>query len=86
MPAEVRRQINPDRDAEHLARAKRRHDQAHDPAAHGHRENVRDDSKTGGTDHAAEEPGHDARGQERRVGRRQAAQERAEEEAGVKEQ
>ena len=85
MPSEVVGQEQPHRNAHHLAGGEGTLHRAHHAPAHVQREEVGDDGKGDGTDHPSEEAGEDARRQQQVVVGSQAAQERAHQEARVKE-
>ncbi len=85
VPAPQVREIETERKAEDLARGERGLHHAHDPAALIEREQVGDDREGDRADHPAEDAGHHAREEQEVVGGRKAAEQRADEEAGVEE-
>ena len=86
MPPPAVRQIEAERQAEHLAGGERGLHDAHHAAAHVERKEVGDDRHRDRADDAAEDPGDDARGEQELVGRREAAEQRAPREARVEEE
>jgi hypothetical protein len=85
MPVPAIRQEQAQRQAQHLAGREGGLDQAHHAAAQGDVEQVGGDRQHHRTDHAAEQAREHARGQQQLEGGREAAPQRAHQEAGVEE-
>ena len=86
VPVELRREVEPERQAEDLRGRERGLHEAHHAAALRRREDVGDDRHADRPEHAAEDAGEDARAEQERVARRERAEQRAAEEADVEEQ
>ena len=86
VPSPGVRQVEPERDAQDLARGEGGHHEPHHAPARREGEQVRDDRHADRADDPTEQPRHRARAEQQRVRRRETAERRAEDEARVEEE